>query len=168
MSGLLLSLTDAATFQLLGLSESDFNKRAIEVTKAAGLNVMGTFMVGIPGETENDLELTKRFIEENNKKIDNFQVFIATPYPGAELYRICKENKIVEDNYFDQLLKQEDKDFLGLYTDTVPYENVMMIQKLLNKLALQKIRLNDKIHWFLFNFIKNPFKAIKKIYFALC
>ncbi len=146
----------------------DFNKRAIEVTKAAGLNVMGTFMVGIPGETENDLELTKRFIEENNKKIDNFQVFIATPYPGAELYRICKENKIVEDNYFDQLLKQEDKDFLGLYTDTVPYENVMMIQKLLNKLALQKIRLNDKIHWFLFNFIKNPFKAIKKIYFALC
>lgn len=145
----------------------DINRRAMEVTKEAGLHVMGTFMVGVPGETEEDLELTKKFILENNRKIDNFQVFIATPYPGAELYEICKEKKIVEGDYFRQLEKEQEPEFIAFYSDTVGYEAVIKTMKFLDKMALGKIKILEKLRWFLFNFIKEPFKTIKKIDIAL-
>ena len=139
------------------------NKLAMEVTKGAGLNVMGTFMLGVIGETENDIELTKNFILENSNKIDNFQVFTATPYPGAELYSICKEKKIVESDYFDQITKEESRNFLPFYSDILSYEKVHKAVKMLNKLALRKIRLSQRMRWLLFNFLKEPFKTIKKI-----
>jgi radical SAM superfamily enzyme YgiQ (UPF0313 family) len=145
----------------------DYNKRAIEVTKASGLNVMGTFMVGVPGETTEDIELTRMFIAENNKKIDNLQVFIATPYPGAELYNICRQRQIVEDDYFDQISKEKEDGFQACYTDTVPYGQVIDTQRFLNRLGAKKIRLSGKISWFIFNFIKNPLQAIAKIYNVL-
>lgn len=144
-----------------------YNRRAIEVTKSAGLNAMGTFMVGIPGETQEDLELTKNFIIENNQNIDNFQVFIATPYPGAQLYEICKKEGTVEKDYFEQLVKEEDINFIPVYTKSLPAELVIQVQRFLNRLAVKKISLGKKIIWLWFNFIHHPFEAIKKVGSAL-
>lgn len=143
-----------------------FNQRAIEITKAAGLNVMGTFMFGVPQETEEDVELTKKFILDNRNKIDHFQVFTATPYPGAELYEICKSRNLVEDNYFDQILREENKNFRPFYSDTVSYEKVVKAQNFLNRLAVRRIRLDDKLRWFFFNLVRDPFKALRKVYAA--
>lgn len=145
----------------------EFNQRAIEVTKAAGLNVMGTFMVGVPGETENDIDLTEDFISKNKDKIDNFQIFIATPYPGAQLYEICKSRNLVEKDYFTQILKEKQNSFIPFYSDTVTYEVALCAQKALNKLAVQKIRLMNKLKWLLNNFLSNPFIAFKKVYATL-
>ena len=50
-----------------------------------GIRVHGTFMIGLPIETQETIEETIRFAEE----IDPFsiQVSIAAPYPGTELYQ---------------------------------------------------------------------------------
>ena len=55
-----------------------------------GIRVHGTFMIGLPIETQETIEETIRFAEE----IDPFsiQVSIAAPYPGTELYRQATEN----------------------------------------------------------------------------
>ena len=55
-----------------------------------GIRVHGTFMIGLPVETQETIEETIRFAEE----IDPFsiQVSIAAPYPGTELHREATEN----------------------------------------------------------------------------
>ncbi|MCX5705623.1 MAG: radical SAM protein [Candidatus Omnitrophica bacterium] len=141
----------------------DFNQRAIEVTKDAGLKVMGTFMVGIPGESEDDLLMTRDFIIRNISKIDHFQTFIATPYPGAELNEICKERGLVEADYFAQFAKEQANPCAMYYCDTVSQEKAISVQKFLNKLALDKVSLKDKALWLMYNLVKSPIGVFRKV-----
>lgn len=55
-----------------------------------GIRVHGTFMIGLPVETQETIEDTIRFAEE----LDPFsiQISIAAPYPGTELYRQAMDN----------------------------------------------------------------------------
>jgi hopanoid biosynthesis associated radical SAM protein HpnJ len=54
-----------------------------------GILIHGTFILGLPGETESTIEQTIAFA----KDIDPYslQVSLAAPYPGTELYREAKE-----------------------------------------------------------------------------
>jgi radical SAM superfamily enzyme YgiQ (UPF0313 family) len=55
-----------------------------------GIRVHGTFIIGLPIETQETIEETIRFAQE----IDPFsiQVSIAAPYPGTELYKQATDN----------------------------------------------------------------------------
>ena len=61
-----------------------------------GIRVHGTFMIGLPIETQETIEETIRFAEE----IDPFsiQVSIAAPYPGTELYKQATTNGWLDSN----------------------------------------------------------------------
>ena len=64
------------------------NKRAVQLTKRAGLEVRGDFIVGTPGETWESLERTVRFAIDMKLDYAHFNKFI--PFPGTELYRMLK------------------------------------------------------------------------------
>jgi radical SAM superfamily enzyme YgiQ (UPF0313 family) len=72
--------------------------------RKAGLLVHGDFIVGLPGETRETIEMTKKLIKEI--KPDILQVQVATPIPGTEFYQWCKENGylIIDDpnEYLDK------------------------------------------------------------------
>lgn len=72
--------------------------------RRAGLLVHGDFMIGLPGETEQTIEETRRLIEE--VRPDILQVLVATPIPGTEFYRWCDENDYMltkdPNEYLDQ------------------------------------------------------------------
>jgi hopanoid biosynthesis associated radical SAM protein HpnJ len=55
-----------------------------------GITVHGTFIIGLPNETEETIEETIRFACEVNPH--TIQVSIAAPYPGTELYRQAELN----------------------------------------------------------------------------
>lgn len=61
-----------------------------------GIRVHGTFMIGLPIETQETIEETIRFAEE----LDPFsiQVSIAAPYPGTELYKQATENNWLDSS----------------------------------------------------------------------
>ena len=61
-----------------------------------GIRVHGTFIIGLPIETQQTIDDTIRFAQE----IDPFsiQVSIAAPYPGTELYRQATENGWMDNN----------------------------------------------------------------------
>ncbi len=61
-----------------------------------GIRVHGTFMIGLPVETDETIEETIRFAAD----LDPFsiQVSIAAPYPGTELYRQALENGWVDSD----------------------------------------------------------------------
>jgi radical SAM superfamily enzyme YgiQ (UPF0313 family) len=123
---------------------------------------MGTFMLGTPGETDNEIEETKNFILENIGKIDYFQTFVTTPYPGTELYEICLEKHLVEEDYFDQIKKENTSTFM-VYSDTVTPQKVADTLTFLDSLALKKIGTLHKVSWLLHNFLRDPAKTIHSI-----
>lgn len=58
--------------------------------KKAGLKILADFVIGFPGETKETVTQTINFI--NEIKPDILQIAVATPMPGTEFYRYCKEN----------------------------------------------------------------------------
>ena len=58
--------------------------------KKARLMMHGDFIIGLPGETKETAEKTLKFIKELKPNI--LQIAIASPIPGTEFYRWCKEN----------------------------------------------------------------------------
>lgn len=71
------------------------NRRAAAITNAAGIGVGGQFMIGSPGETEQELRETIAFIE--NTPMSHVHVSSTTPLPGTELWSICREKGLIAD-----------------------------------------------------------------------
>ncbi len=61
------------------------NLKAIEVAQSAGLNVMGYFIAGFPGETNETIQESIEFIKKSG--IDQAQFYTFIPMPGGEVYR---------------------------------------------------------------------------------
>lgn len=57
--------------------------------KKAGLKILADFVIGFPGETKETVTQTINFI--NDIKPDILQIAVATPIPGTDFYRYCKE-----------------------------------------------------------------------------
>lgn len=76
----------------------DKTKRLIKYAKEIGLNTSIFLVVGMPGETVEQMKESFRLAEE--LEMYNPHVSVATPYPGTELYNICL-NKGYIDAHFD-------------------------------------------------------------------
>ena len=63
----------------------DIARRFTEDCHELGITIHGTFIMGLPGETQETIEDTIRFAREINPH--TIQVSLAAPYPGTELYR---------------------------------------------------------------------------------
>lgn len=70
------------------------NEDSIKICNNVGLLANGTVMIGGPGETIEDLELTRNFMVNNNIT-GGVGVCVTTPFPGTKLWEdLVKEEKI--------------------------------------------------------------------------
>ncbi len=65
-------------------------RQAFRDAKMVGLETIGFFIIGLPGETEETMERTIRFAIELDPMIANFSMM--TPFPGTQVYEMVKEN----------------------------------------------------------------------------
>ena len=63
--------------------------KAVKALKRAGLKVLASFILGIPGETETDIKKTISLARHLDP--DFVQFTILTPYPGTPLFDIARE-----------------------------------------------------------------------------
>lgn len=64
-------------------------RKKILMIKKAGLRAKGLFMMGLPGETEESIEKSMKYVF--NLPLDEFNLAKLTPFPGAPLYEeVCK------------------------------------------------------------------------------
>jgi radical SAM superfamily enzyme YgiQ (UPF0313 family) len=72
-------------------------REAFRAAKAVGMETIGFFIIGLPGETEKTMDDTIRFAIELDPLVANFSM--ATPFPGTELERLVREKgrMLVED-----------------------------------------------------------------------
>lgn len=81
------------------------NQRAIRICHKYGITTTSGFITGTPGETVQDLKRTYEFIKRN--PIDNTYIYILTPYPGTEIWKIAKKmNLVSSDMDFGKLFVQ--------------------------------------------------------------
>ncbi|NIP66712.1 hypothetical protein GWO18_01135 [Candidatus Bathyarchaeota archaeon] len=59
-----------------------------------GVETAATFIIGMPGETKEEILQTIRFANELDP--DYAQFSIATPYPGTELYEMANEDGLIK------------------------------------------------------------------------
>jgi anaerobic magnesium-protoporphyrin IX monomethyl ester cyclase len=65
-------------------------RAAFRAAKAVGMETIGFFIIGLPGETEETMEDTIRFACELDPVVANFSM--ATPFPGTHLYQQVLES----------------------------------------------------------------------------
>ncbi|MCS7109718.1 MAG: radical SAM protein, partial [Candidatus Micrarchaeota archaeon] len=76
-----------------------------ENVKKAGLLLHADFIIGLPGETKETIEKTRKFIKEI--KPDQLQVSVVTPFPGTELYEWYEKNCYLVTNNPEEYLDDE-------------------------------------------------------------
>ncbi len=81
------------------------SQRFIQDAKRAGLPIHGNFVIGLPGETKETIELTKKLITE--ARADAITVAVATPFPGTEFYTWVKSHDCLLEENPDDFLDQQ-------------------------------------------------------------
>lgn len=67
----------------------------IALARSLGLGIRTFFMVGIPGETKNEIRTTVEFAQSLD--VDFVSFFVFTPLPGTALYDVCTERGYLVD-----------------------------------------------------------------------
>jgi len=76
-------------------------KWLIKICRQLGFKTKGFFILGYPGETKEQMQKTVDFAAKSN--LDWSLFFIATPIPGGELERLCREKGYLVNENLDHL-----------------------------------------------------------------
>jgi anaerobic magnesium-protoporphyrin IX monomethyl ester cyclase len=71
----------------------EMNIKAAEICRKYGIEVFGTFMLGLPTETKEEALATYNMVKAI--KPDYKIVFYFTPIPGTEIYQYCTDNNLM-------------------------------------------------------------------------
>lgn len=76
---------------------TDSVRKGVKMTKDAGIDVRGFFMIGFPTETKDEILQTIKFAKELD--VDVAQFMVSTPFPGTEMWEIAKQNGTINDDW---------------------------------------------------------------------
>ncbi len=106
---LLITGYESGNDEILKNIKKGFNVKQIrqfaDNAHKVGLMVHGDFIIGLPGESHESIENTKRLIKEIKPEI--LQVAVASPFPGTEFYTWClKQGCLLTDDPNEYLTDQ--------------------------------------------------------------
>lgn len=136
--------------------------RAIDVVNRAGLKIFGTFILGTPSETEEEMMETVRHIESysDQKKLHFFLVGNMQAYPGTRVYEMAQEKGMIRGDYIESLRTPGQEHHNVILCDTVPAERVRAAIQRLHWRAFLRIPWTVKVRWVLSNLFKFPGKVL--------
>lgn len=140
------------------------NRRALELLAANNFDSESSFIVGFPGETDEDIQQTYDFIKQ--VPIRKIQVFLPIPYPGTQLWQYAMNRGLVSEN-----MKWETLDLIATMADpsSVLKDFVILSEKLSREELYQwlvKFRRIRKWKTFKFALIllaKDPFVIYQRL-----
>ncbi|MCW4008039.1 MAG: B12-binding domain-containing radical SAM protein [Candidatus Bathyarchaeota archaeon] len=92
--------------------------QAFKLCREAGIQIASSFIMGIPGETFEDIELTYKFAKKLDPDWAQFNIYVAVP--GSGLY-----DEVMQKGLYDRV-----EGFLAyVKTDEFNYESLLAIQK---------------------------------------
>ena len=127
----------------------EHSKKIIEWGNEINLGIHTWFMIGIPGETKEEMEKTIHFASSLNASSIGFS--IGTPWPGTGFFKICQERKWLLTRNWGEY---NEKRYSRIKTDNFTPEDV---EKCRQKIFLVFSRKNWEID-------KNRFTVINPYY----
>ncbi len=111
---------------------TDMAKRAVELTKSAGIEVAGYFMISIPGQEEEQVHRTIDFALELG--LDYAQFNWTFLFPRTELYRqALKAGAFESDFYLDFARSPHLSDIIAYWENPIPFDRAHQLTKLAHK-----------------------------------
>lgn len=77
-------------------------REVVKLCKEHGITPMGSFMVGSPYETEEDVGKTIEFIKDIG--LDQIGICVTTPFPGTELWEYGRQKGMISSDKWDDKL----------------------------------------------------------------
>jgi len=122
---LLLSVESGSNRVLKEIMHKPINlniiKRVADDCRELGIYMNANILIGLPGETKQDIEDTRSFLKTINANW--FMIFCATPLVGSEMFDIClKKNYLkhsIECDYKKAIIETED--FTAEYIQEMAY-----------------------------------------------
>ncbi|MHA1684254.1 MAG: B12-binding domain-containing radical SAM protein [Promethearchaeota archaeon] len=121
-------------------------RRAIKMTKKAGLFTVVYFLFGVPGEQVDDIIMSQRLLMETKPSL--LSTSIAVPLPGSELYDRALEARLFEEGRWEFF--------------NYPYNNVINLPEFKETFKRQAILLRR--YYTSPFFIFHQLKSIRSIY----
>jgi len=119
-----------------GTTKVSDHENAMSLCKKYGFGVCGTFIIGSPDETEEDIKETYDFIKKHD--FTQGSTFVLAPYPGTSLWDYAKQKGLVDEFMdFDKLNVDFDKN----------YEQTIIVADKVNKENLYKWFIKFKKLW---------------------
>jgi len=103
----------------------EINQRALDACARHGIPVCGSFLIGVPGETVDDLEATLGFIRRNRRTFSEIEICPVVPFPGTPLWLDARKQGLVDEK-MDWGLLRDHSDFVEFRTDEYLYLNPVM------------------------------------------
>lgn len=130
----------------------DAAKKGVKLARKVGLNVLSSFMIGLPTETIEEIENTIQFSINIGLTHATYPIF--TPYPGTPIYEVAQENGKIESENFDEFSRWGD----GVYSSAGLTPGVY---RKMQRKAFLRFYLRPKIVWLLAReFTKLPLNRI--------
>jgi anaerobic magnesium-protoporphyrin IX monomethyl ester cyclase len=136
------------------ISLSD-NERAVKIIRKHKIPVMlGTFIIGSPIENEDSIMQTLRFIKKS--KLDDFEVYVLTPFPGTPVWEYAKDKGLVNEAMNWDTLNvnfEENHDAAVILSEKLTREDIWRLF-----LKFKRYRKWQRIPNLLDKGLKNPYK----------
>jgi anaerobic magnesium-protoporphyrin IX monomethyl ester cyclase len=139
------------------------NMRAVNLFSKANINAQGTFVIGSPDESEEEILQTLSFIKKSRLNI--FEVYLLSPFPGTPIWETAKKMGLVSNSM----------DWKKLAVDSHDFEDKILLSKLPRKRIFELYNLFErerrkrKILYYILYILKTGFRdprwILKKIYF---
>lgn len=80
------------------------NYKGIKIVRDSGMKSFSSFMIGLPGETKDQVQDTIDFTLKS--ELDYASIFLLEPYPGTEIWDDALKNGrlVADENYSNQML----------------------------------------------------------------
>lgn len=140
------------------------NENALRIIKKHGIAAGGSFVIGSPDEEKDEILETLKFIKKS--KLDGFDIYVLTPFPGTPVWEYAKSRNLVDEKM--------DWDKLNVnFEDN--YNSVVIVSERLTRMEIYKLFLRfmrekrkDGIYYLIKKGLQNPSKIpgflIKKLF----
>ena len=133
------------------------NIKACEMALKAGINSFGDIILFYPGETEETLKMTKKFIKNANPTLLKFHVL--TPLPNTQVYHDAKRNGTLVGDWDGGI----DTPWIRLEE----FDNLEKMEKIRIKLNLLMLLSPKRIFWLFKAFggsiVRNPWLSLRLV-----
>ncbi|MES9845368.1 MAG: radical SAM protein [Candidatus Sedimenticola sp. PURPLELP] len=102
--------------------------KVVDNCRLLGIDTVGFIVLGLPGETKADIQDSIDYLK--SLKVNWYNITIATPLLGSELYDICKENGYFKGDPFTSDFRRpviNTEDFTPEYIERKAYEMNLLL-----------------------------------------